>query len=105
MNSQSGIFQNTLGVARYRAAEYITAIDALQKSMKLQGENSFDFFFLAMAHWQLGHEDEARTSYDQAVDWMRINKLDNEEIRRFRAEAEELLRVPVVAPKPKISED
>ena len=83
--------------------QHTQRIDALQKSMKLQGENSFDFFFLAMAHWQLGHEDEARTWYDQAVEWMQKNKPDDAELRRFRAEAEELLRVPVAAPKPETS--
>jgi hypothetical protein len=53
-----------------------------------------DFFFLAMAHWQLGEKDEARKYYDKAVAWMDKNKPDDEELRRFRAEAAALLGVP-----------
>ena len=88
---KKGHIWNTLGVAQYRAGDWDAAIDALQKSLELQGDNSFDFFFLAMAHWQLGHKDEARKWYDRAVEWMEENKPDEEELRRFRAEAEELI--------------
>ena len=31
---------------------------------------AIDWFFLAMAHWQLRHKDEARTWFDKAVAWM-----------------------------------
>jgi hypothetical protein len=44
-----------------------------------------------MAHWQLGEKDQARRWYDKAVQWMDQNKPKDEELRRFRAEAEELL--------------
>ena len=44
-----------------------------------------------MSHWQLGKKDEARQWYDKAVEWMEKNKPDDEELKRFRAEAEELL--------------
>lgn len=44
-----------------------------------------------MAHWQLGDQDEARKFYDQAVEWMEKNKPQDEELKRFRAEAAELL--------------
>jgi hypothetical protein len=56
-----------------------------------KGGNSFDWYFLAMAHWQLGKKDESRKWYDQAVEWMEKNQPKNEELRRFRAEAAELL--------------
>ena len=35
---------------------------------------AFDWFFLAMAHWQLGEKDKAREWYDQAVQWMDKNQ-------------------------------
>jgi hypothetical protein len=60
---------------------------------------SFDFFFLAMAHWQLDDKDQARTWYDKAVPWMDKNKPQNEDLRRFRAEAEDLLCIKKT-PKP-----
>src|SRR5262249_53111914 len=48
-------YPNTLGVARYRASDWIGAIATLEKSMKLRnGGDGNDWFFLAMAHWQLG---------------------------------------------------
>jgi hypothetical protein len=46
-----------------------------------------------MAHWQLGDRDEARKWYDRAVAWMEKHQPKNEELRRFRTEAEELLRI------------
>ena len=86
-------YWNTLGVAHYRASGWRAAVDALQKSIQLSsGGNSFDFFFLAMSHWQLGDKDEAREWYGKAVAWMGKNKPDDE-LKRFRAETEELLRI------------
>ena len=52
---------------------------------------SFNAFFLAMAHWQLGAKDKAHEWYDPAVRWMDKNQPTDEELRRFRAEAAELL--------------
>jgi tetratricopeptide (TPR) repeat protein len=53
----------------------------------------FRRIFRAMALWQLGHKEEARLWYDQAVEWMEKNQPNNDQLRRFRAEAEELLRI------------
>jgi tetratricopeptide (TPR) repeat protein len=85
---------NTLGVAYYRAGDWHKARETLNRSKDLRsGGDSFDWFFLAMAHWQLGEKDEARTWYDKAVEWMDENKPDDEELIRFRAEAAELLGI------------
>ena len=48
------------------------------------GGDANDWFFLAMAHWQLDHEEEAGKWYAQAVQWMDKNAPQNEELRRFR---------------------
>jgi tetratricopeptide (TPR) repeat protein len=81
-------YWNTLGVAHYRAGSLKEAVAALEKSMELRkGGDSNDWFLLAMAHWQIGHRDEARKWYDKAVEWMEKNQPQNEELRRFRAEA------------------
>lgn len=86
---------NTLAVARYRNEDWTGALDSLQKSMELRsGGDSFDWFFLAMTHWQLGQKDEAGTWYDKAVVWMEKNKSDDEQLQRFRAEAAALLGLP-----------
>jgi tetratricopeptide (TPR) repeat protein/serine/threonine protein kinase len=91
---------NTLGVAHYRAGHWEEAIAGLTKSMALQkgALESFDAFFLAMAHWRLGQKEKARRWYDRAVRWMENNKdrwqgnkQRSEELRRFRTETAELL--------------
>jgi tetratricopeptide (TPR) repeat protein len=82
-----------LGVAHYRAGHWKEAIGALEKSMELGNtDHSVDWFFLAMAHWQLGQKEKARKWFDQAVQWMDKNRPKNEELGRFRAEAEELMK-------------
>jgi eukaryotic-like serine/threonine-protein kinase len=84
---------NTLGVAYYRAGNWPDAIEWLEKSMKLRnGGDSFDWFFLAMAHWQLGSKDEARNWHAQAIEWMDANKPSDPQLLRFRTEAEELMK-------------
>jgi tetratricopeptide (TPR) repeat protein len=94
ISPQSGGWWNTLGAAYYRARDWTAALEALEQSMKLrQGGESYDWFFLAMAHWQLGNEDEARRWYDRAVEWADKNQPGNEELRRFRAEAAGLMKV------------
>jgi tetratricopeptide (TPR) repeat protein len=101
---QKGYAWSTLGVAHYRAGDWKVAIEALEKSEEIdKGKNfSFNGFFLALAHWQLGHHDEAHKWYRKAVEWMKKNRPDDEELIGFRAEAQELfgLNIPAIAPKP-----
>jgi tetratricopeptide (TPR) repeat protein len=109
---------NTLGVAYYRAGDWNQAISTLQRSVDLarDGGVAQDWFFLAMAHWQLGktvgggpgaggnaenataqeqarRRREARMWYDRGVAWMEANQPRNGELLRFRAEAAELLGI------------
>jgi tetratricopeptide (TPR) repeat protein len=85
---------NTVGAAYYAAGDWKAAIDALNKSIELRnGGDSFDWFFLSMAHRHLGDKKEARKWYDRAIEWMEKNKPKNEELVHFRAEAEKLLGV------------
>lgn len=91
---KNGGYWNTLGVAHYRAGDWKAGIHALEKSMELRkGGGSEDWFFLAMAHWQLGRKDKARNYYDKAVEWMDKNKPKDEELGRFRAETAGLLGI------------
>jgi tetratricopeptide (TPR) repeat protein/serine/threonine protein kinase len=92
---------HTLGVAHYRAGNWKAAIAALSKSVELhQGRDASDQLFLAMAYRQQGNRDEARKTYDQAIEWMEKNKetLERnksqvEELRRLRSEVEEVLEL------------
>jgi hypothetical protein len=52
----------------------------------------FHRFFLAMAYWQCGEKDKALQTYEDGVRWMEANRPENEELRRFRAEAEALMK-------------
>jgi tetratricopeptide (TPR) repeat protein/serine/threonine protein kinase len=85
---------NTLGWACYRAGDSKIALDALEKSVGLKmGADGFDLFLKAMAHWQLGDKEDARKWYEKAVAWMDKYEPQNNDLRRFRAEAAQLLGV------------
>jgi len=89
---KEGNYWNTLGVAHYRAGDWKSALAALEKSMELRkGGDSIDWFFLAMCHEKLGDKEKARQWYDRATRWMDKNQANNEELRRFRAEAAQVL--------------
>jgi tetratricopeptide (TPR) repeat protein len=92
-DKQAAATWNTLGVALYRAGDWKGAIGALERSESLAPDKhvAFDGFFLAMARWKLGEKDKAREWYDRAVQWMDKHRPKNEELRRFRAEAADLL--------------
>ena len=91
---KEGMYWNTLGVAHCRAGDWQAALAALGKSMELRkGGDGFDWFFLAMCHEKLGDKHKARQSYDRATTWMDRNQANNEELRRFRAEAAEVLKI------------
>jgi serine/threonine protein kinase/tetratricopeptide (TPR) repeat protein len=93
LSPDQGSFWNTLGVAHYRARDWKAALAALEKSVTLRnGGTSFDWLFLAMTHWQLGEKDKAHEWYDKAIEWMDKNQPKDEELRRFRAEAAELMK-------------
>jgi tetratricopeptide (TPR) repeat protein len=90
--SQSANYWNTLGVAHYRNGDDRGAVAELETAMSLRaGGDSYDWFFLAMAHWRLGNRDEARTWFDRAVEWLDGHKPHDDELRRIRAEAEATL--------------
>ncbi len=94
-----------LGIARYRENQWDEARTALEKSLQLgtngwggalRWADSIDWFILAMSNWQLGQHDQARQCYDQAVQDMekgRAWQTDFDQLGRFRAEAEELLKI------------
>ncbi len=90
---QSPWYWQMLGWAQYRAGAWQASIEALEKSCKLQPGgvgDAFQWFFLAMAHWQLSQKEQARNWYDKA---MQKEKVWPEELRRIRAEAAELLKI------------
>jgi tetratricopeptide (TPR) repeat protein len=84
----------TLGVAQYRAGDWNAATKALEKSVALSmGGDGHDWYFLAMAQHRLGNGKAAREWYDRAVQWHEKNQPKDEELDRFRAEAEKVLEL------------
>lgn len=84
-------YWNTYGVALYRAGQWGEALRILERSVALGGD-ACDWFFVAMAKQRLG-KDDARAAYDKAVALMERHEPDDEELKRFRAEAKELLGI------------
>ena len=92
--SKEGAFRNTLGVALYRAGDSAGAVDELTRSGELRkGGDTFAWFFLAMAHHQLGRNDEARKWYGRAAAWVQTNAPGDDELARFRTEASAVLGI------------
>ncbi len=88
-----------LGVAQYRGGDSEPAVRALEKSIELaKGGACNECFFLAMAHWQLGHRDQARQWYRKAVDEMGKTEIRGAETLPFHAEAEALIMPGVDLP-------
>jgi serine/threonine protein kinase/Flp pilus assembly protein TadD len=84
----------TLGVAHYRAGDWKAAVAALKKATEIRsGGDSAEWFFLALAHWQLGEKQQARAWYDRAVRRMDEHQPRDEKLRRCRAEAAAVLEV------------
>jgi tetratricopeptide (TPR) repeat protein len=98
----SGEWWNNMGIAHYRMGSFDQAIDAIRKSIELQGEgDSYDLYFLAMALWQRGDKEDARTWYRKAVDHKENPGGSNgPDLLNFRDEAEQLLGIPKAAPAP-----
>jgi Flp pilus assembly protein TadD len=92
---------NTLGAAHYRAGQFESAIARLNEAARThpQGGTAGDWFFLAMAHAQLGNQAQADRCYDRAISWkaenqpaIQKNRRLAEEVSRFEAEAAVVLR-------------
>jgi tetratricopeptide (TPR) repeat protein len=98
---KEGRFWNTLGVAHYRAGNYKEAVAALENPLEHGSTmgSSWDWFFLAMAHWQMGDKARARKWNAAALLWMDKNQPTHPELLQLRAEAAALLGLPNQPPQ------
>jgi hypothetical protein len=89
-----GLCWSALGAAKYCAGDWRGATESLGRSMDLgAGGDAADWFFVAMAHWQLGQPEEARVWYDKAIVWMEKHEPTNDELQRVRAAATGLIGI------------
>jgi tetratricopeptide (TPR) repeat protein len=102
LDPQTPGWRESLGVAYYRAGRWAECVAAFANATEPSGGKALDqdWFFLAMAHWRLGHLDEARDWYARLVGWMEENSKKShspndyewfQDGPRCRAEAAELL--------------
>jgi Flp pilus assembly protein TadD len=93
-------YQRALGIAHYYAGDYPSAVEALTRSVQLCQGEGYDFFPLAMAHYRLGHKEEARQWYDRGLAWMAAHKQPIYPVKLavMRADAEALLGIPNPSP-------
>jgi tetratricopeptide (TPR) repeat protein len=84
----------TLGIAAYRMGDDTGAIAAFERAMSLQKDNPLtEQFFLAMAHWRLGHVQQARQWFEKAATAMNEVGRKDDDLVGFRAEASALLGI------------
>jgi tetratricopeptide (TPR) repeat protein len=87
----------TLGAALYRAGQFEEAIRRLDESIQIRGDGGDPraFAFLALAHYRLGHRDEAERWLDKLVASRPKQGFDfskeDMEIRILHREAESLV--------------
>jgi tetratricopeptide (TPR) repeat protein len=108
LSPDSSTIVNTLGIALYRCRQWNESIETLLRAEQLEPSSYYGFngFFLSMAHRQLGHQEEAQKWLDQSVRWMEKNQPKDDELIRFRQEAELLIGEPALVdpdapPRPK----
>jgi hypothetical protein len=70
------LHRNTLGLAYYRAGRYPEAVKVLEANLKDQADwaLTYDLYFLAMCHHQLGDGVRAKQFHDLAVRWSASHK-------------------------------
>jgi tetratricopeptide (TPR) repeat protein len=94
LNPRSVDAWRTLGIADYRMSDHAGAIDAFKTAMSLQKVNPLtEQLFMAMVHWKLGHEQQARQWFERAARSMNDSGRRDDDLVRFRAEAAALLGI------------
>ncbi len=99
----NGMWWNMLALSGYRSGKYGDALRAIERAAQLHaGGDSLDWFLLAMIHYKLGHRKEAEDWYAKGLQWRADkNHVDDRDLLRFRAEADELFAGAQVKSAPK----
>jgi WD40 repeat protein/tetratricopeptide (TPR) repeat protein len=104
MQERSAIVRDTLALVYFRAGEWEKASETYRQADQLPDRATSTPerpFVLAMILWRLGDRKVARERYDEGVQsmrakklWLKRNPTNEEEMRRFHAEAAALLELP-----------
>ncbi len=107
---KNGNAWEAMAAACYRAGDWPGAIAAADRARQVFGaqSSSYQFTWLAMAHWQQGNKEEALLWYDRSAKWLEKNLqkirkdpwLNEYDLRRLHNEAAELLGIQDL-PRPK----
>jgi hypothetical protein len=82
-------------LAEYRVGHWTESLAASESAMALRnGGDAYNWFSVALAHWQEGHKDEARQWFDKAVAWTMQVAPEETELRQLWTEAAVLLGQP-----------
>ncbi|HEX5105116.1 MAG TPA: protein kinase, partial [Pirellulaceae bacterium] len=83
-----------LGQNEQAQADWKAALELLKKSLAKQpGDDSADWFALAIVHWRLGNKNPARNSFEQAVLRMGQSQQPTEWLLQIRSETAALLEL------------
>jgi tetratricopeptide (TPR) repeat protein len=90
---KNGYCWDQLGFAYYRAGDWSASLQAMEKAVQIFGGGSGrQWFYLAIAHGQLGHQAEARQWYYRSLDWMMTAQ--DKDLRDVQSEAAAVLELP-----------
>ena len=84
--------QKTFGIALYRTGEYENAIEPLNKYSE-EHDDGETFFFLSMAHHQVGSRDKGLACFNQGAKWIKDRHNQNPNLMRLQSEAAELFEM------------
>jgi hypothetical protein len=66
------------------------------------GGTAFHWFGMPMLQWQRDEKLKAKEWYEKAVEWAHKNAPKDKELRRFRAESEQLMGIEHHVPKEEV---
>ena len=92
LHGESVFYNHTTGVMFYEAELWKMAIGRFTKSAELRRDGqAFDWYYLAMAHWKMDEQEEARRWFEKAEQWMEQHMKDDKELGKLRSQAAEVL--------------
>jgi tetratricopeptide (TPR) repeat protein/tRNA A-37 threonylcarbamoyl transferase component Bud32/DNA-directed RNA polymerase subunit RPC12/RpoP len=85
-------YWHTLGVAQYRAGRWQAALESLENAMLLQnGGDGLDWYFVAMANWQVGNKGSARDYFRRAEEWKAKEHVGADDLQGLDREVAQLV--------------